>query len=100
MKVNINSVHFKADKKLLDFIEQKIDKLGVFYDGIVGSDVSLKVSNQHDKENKIAEIRLNVRGYDLFAKKQCDSFEEATDQAIEALRRQLTRHKDKGRKKY
>jgi len=100
MKVNINSVHFKADSKLLTFIEQKVDKLGVFYEGIIGSDVSLKVSNQNSKENKIAEIRLNVRGYDFFAKKQCHSFEEATDQAVEALRRQLTRHKDKSRKKY
>lgn len=100
MKVNINSVHFKADKKLLAFIEQKVDKLSVFYDGIIGSDVSLKVTNQTDRENKVAEIRLNVRGYDLFAKKQCNTFEEATDQAVEALRRQLNKHKDKSRKKY
>jgi len=100
MNVNINSVHFKADKKLLTFIEQKVDKLSHFYDGIIGSDVSLKVTNQNDKENKLAEIRLNVRGYDFFAKKQCNTFEEATDQAIEALRRQLTKHKDKSRKKY
>ena len=100
MNVNINSVHFKADRKLLAFIEQKIDKLSVFYDGILGSDVSLKLANQADKENKIAEIRLIVRGYDLYAKKQCDTFEEATDQAVEALRKQLTKHKDKSRKKY
>jgi putative sigma-54 modulation protein len=100
MKVNINSVHFKADRKLLTFIEEKVDKLSVFYDEIIASDVSLKVSNQPDGDNKITEIRLNVRGYDLFAKKQCNTFEEATDQAVEALRRQLTRHKEKSKKKY
>lgn len=99
MKVNINSVHFKADRKLLAFIEQKVDKLSLFYDGIIGSDVSLKLNNQGDRENKIAEIRLNVKGYDLYAKKQSNTFEEATDNAIEALRRQLSKHKEKTRKK-
>lgn len=100
MKVNINSVHFKADKKLVNFIEQKIDKLSTFHDGIIGSDVSLKVTNKTDKENKVTEIRLNVKGLDLFAKKQCNTFEEATDQAVEALRRQLKKHKEKSRQKY
>ena len=100
MKVNINSVHFKADKKLHTFIEQKVDKLAVFYDGIISSDVSLKVGNQADRENKLAEIRLYIKGYDLFASKQCNTFEEATDQAIDALKKQLTKHKDKSRKKY
>ena len=100
MKVIINSVHFKADKKLVSFIEQKVDKLSNFYDGIIGGDVSLKLSNKTDKDNKITEIRLNVRGYDLFAKKQSASFEESTDHAVDALKKQLTRHKEKERNKY
>ena len=100
MKVNINSVHFKVDKKLVQFIEQKVDKLSQYYDEIIGSDVSLKVSNKSDRENKIAEIRINIKGSDLYAKKQCDTFEEATDQAVDALKRQLTKHKAKIRKKY
>ncbi len=100
MKVNVNSVHFKADKKLVTFIEQKVDKLANFYDGIIGSDVSLKVSNKNDKENKISEIRIFIKGSDLFAKKESNTFEEATDQAIDALKKQLTKHKDKFKKKY
>ncbi|MEE4255820.1 MAG: ribosome-associated translation inhibitor RaiA [Bacteroidales bacterium] len=100
MKVNINSVHFKVDKKLVQFIEQKVDKLSQYYDDIISSDVSLKVSNKSDRENKIAEIRVNIKGSDLFAKKQCDTFEEATDQAVDALKRQITKHKAKVRKKY
>ena len=68
MKVSINPVHFKADKKLVSFIEQKVEKLTLFYDGIIGSEVSLKLSNQTDRENKIAEIRLNIKGSDLYAK--------------------------------
>ena len=100
MKVTVNSVHFKADKKLLAFIDQKIEKLTLFYDGIIGSEVALKVGNQADRENKVAEVRLNIKGADLYAKKQCNTFEEAVDQATDALKKQLTKHKDKTRKKY
>ena len=98
MKVNINSVHFKTDKKLEIFINEKIKKLTTIYDGIIGSDVILKLANNGSHNNKIAEIRLKIKGYDLFAKKQSKSFEEATDIAIEALRRQLKKHKEKLRK--
>lgn len=95
MKVNINSVHFKTDRKLDTFINDKLKKLSSIYDGLIGSDVILKVSNDGDEENKIAEIRLIIKGADLFAKKKCKSFEEATDSAIEALRKQLKKHKEK-----
>jgi putative sigma-54 modulation protein len=98
MKVNINSVHFKADQKLLDFINEKVEKLSSMYNGVIGSDVILKVENTDTPENKIAEIRLFIKGNDLYAKKQSKTFEEATDIAVEALRRQLTRYKDKIRK--
>jgi putative sigma-54 modulation protein len=97
MKVNINSVHFKTDKKLDSFITEKVEKLSDLYDGIIGSEVTLRVNNSEDHENKIAEIRLLVPGNDLFAKKQSKSFEEATDIAVDALRRQLSRHKEKQR---
>ena len=95
MKVNINSVHFKADKKLSTFISDKVEKLSQMYDGVIGSDVTLKVENSDTPNSKIAEIRLIIRGNDLFAKKHSKTFEEATDVAVEALRRQLTRYKDK-----
>ncbi len=96
MKVNINSVHFKTDKRLDSFITEKVEKLSDLYDGIIGSEVTLRVNNG-DVENKITEIRLLVPGNDLFAKKQSKSFEEATDIAVDALRKQLTRHKEKQR---
>jgi putative sigma-54 modulation protein len=97
MKVNINSVHFKTDKKLDSFITEKVEKLSELYDGIIGSEVTLRVNNGEDHDNKIAEIRLLVPGNDLFAKKQSKSFEEATDIAVDALRKQLSKHKEKQR---
>jgi len=98
MQIDIRSIHFKADRKLEDFIKDRIEKLTQFYDGVIGTEVSLKLSNTEASDNKITEIRLNVRGNDLYAKKQSKSFEESTDEAVEALRRQLIRYKEKVRK--
>jgi putative sigma-54 modulation protein len=95
MKVIINSVHFKADQKLEDFITNKVNKLVKKHDDIIGSDVMLKLENTEFPENKIAEIRINLKGNDLFASKQSKSFEEATDQAIDALKKQLEKKKGK-----
>ncbi len=97
MQIEIRSIHFKVDKKLEDFIKEKIDKLTQFYDGVIGTEVSLKLSNTETSDNKITEIRLNVRGNDLYAKKQSKTFEESTDEAVEALRRQLIKYKEKVR---
>jgi putative sigma-54 modulation protein len=95
MNIKIHSIHFDADSKLLDFINQKVKKLQLFYDNIISTEVFLRLENVSDMENKIVEIRLEIRGNDVFAKKQGKSFEEATDLTIEALRRQLLKHKTK-----
>ncbi len=98
MKVNITSVHFKADKKLEDFVEKKIGKLSNTYDGVLGTNVILRLDNSETKDNKIAEIKVSVKGQELFAKKQSKTFEEATDTAVEALRRQLKKYKESFKK--
>lgn len=95
MNVQINSVSFKADQRLQDFINSKMRKLSHFYNGVLGSEVVLRVDANEKPENKIVEIRLLIKGNDLFAKKQCGSFEEAVDQAIEALKKQIDKHKEK-----
>jgi putative sigma-54 modulation protein len=95
MKVKIQSLHFDADQKLLDFIDEKVNKLVTFNSSIIDAEVTLRLENSSTSENKIAEIKLLVPGPDLFAKRQCKTFEEATDQAVEALRRQLKKSKEK-----
>lgn len=97
MKVNvkISAVHFDADKKLIEFIQERVNKLTQYYDKIIDSEVILKLENTSSSENKVVEIKLMIPGNDAFAKKQCKSFEEATDVAVEALRRQLKKHKEK-----
>ncbi len=95
MNIQINSLHFDADKKLEDFIEKKISKVIDKNDMVTGVDVTLRLDNAQDKENKISEIKIFAKGGDFFSKKQCSSFEESTDLAVEALRRQLKKHKEK-----
>ncbi|MEQ8244660.1 ribosome-associated translation inhibitor RaiA [Fulvivirga sp.] len=92
MKLQIHSIHFDADQKLIAFIQKKADKLETFYDRIVDGEVFLRLNNS-GIENKTVEIKLNVPGNQLFAKEQATSFEEATDLATEALRRQLRKAK-------
>ncbi len=95
MNIKISSVHFDADKKLLDFIESKVSKMNQYFDGIVGAEVILKIEKISQEENKLAEIKLEVPGNDLFAKKQAKTFEESIDTTLDALKKQLTKHKEK-----
>ena len=97
MKIRVQSIHFTADIKLLDFIQKKADKLDQFFDQIISGEVYLKLENTEDEANKITEIKLVIPGNDLFAKEQCKTFEEATDKAIESLKRQVDKHKEKVR---
>src|ERR1700743_743037 len=95
MKITVQSIHFNADKGLLEFIQKKADKLDIFYDKIINGEVYLKLENVEDEANKITEIKIQLPGNLLFAKEQCKSFEEATDLAIESLRKQIDKHKRK-----
>lgn len=95
MNITVQSIRFNADKKLLDFIQKKANKLDTFYDRIVSGEVYLRLENVEDESNKITEIKLTLPGTQLFAKCQCKSFEEATDMAIESLRKQVDKFKSK-----
>ncbi len=99
MNVKIHSVKFDADSSLLTFIEEKVNKLEVFYDNILGAEVFLRLEKDtQERENKVVEIKLDVARNPLFSKKQCKTFEEATDLSVDAIRKQLLKHKNKVRK--
>lgn len=95
MKLQMHSIHFDADQKLVDFIQKKADKLDTFFDRIIDGEVFMKLDKDDANENKKIEIKLNIPGNQLFAKEKAQSFEAATDEAVEALRRQLKKHKEK-----
>lgn len=88
MKLQVQSIHFDADIKLINFIQRKVDKLQTFYDRMVDGRL-----NNEGVENKTVEIKLNMPGTQLFAVEKAKSFEAATDMATEALRNQLKKFK-------
>jgi putative sigma-54 modulation protein len=95
MKLQMHSIHFDADQKLINFIQKKADKLDTYYDQIIDGEVFMRLDKNNKSENKIVEIKLNVPGKQLFAKNQTDSFEAAADEAVEGLRRQIKKYKEK-----
>lgn len=98
MNIQIHSVKFDADAKLLEFVKVKVQKLSLFSEDIVNAEVFLRLDNDQEKENKLTEIKLEYPGSTLFAKKQTKSFEESTDLVIDALKKQITKQKEKKRR--
>lgn len=97
MKVDVHAVNFTVDRKLVDFIQERMDKLEKYYDRVVSADIFLKVERTSDKENKAVEIKINVPGDDFLVKKQCKTFEEAVELSAESLERLLVKRKEKTR---
>lgn len=97
MNVFVQSVNFNSDKKLIDFVEKKVEGLEKFHDKIIDAEVFLKVQNTSDKENKITELKINIPGSELIVKKENKTFEEGISLAIDSMKRQLKKSKEKER---
>jgi putative sigma-54 modulation protein len=95
MEIQFQNTNFKADKKLLDLITQKLNKLEHYYDKIIVASVYLKVQKSEDKENKVIEIKMNVSNSTLFVEEHDKTFENALDKAEDALKSQLIKYKQK-----
>lgn len=95
MKLQMHSIHFDADKKLTDYIQKRVDKLETFYDRIVDGEVIMRVEKDDKNHNKTIEFKINIPGEQLFVKQKDRTFEAATDQAIESLKRQIKKFKNK-----
>ena len=96
MNVNIQTVHFDADNKLVDYVNKKLEKLSTFHDRIIKVEVFLKLDNiVHNIKDKIAEIRVHVPRHNFFVKASSKSFEESFDTALESLVSQIKRKKEK-----
>jgi putative sigma-54 modulation protein len=95
MKVDIQSIHFDADQKLLDFINKKIEKVGTYYEDIRSIDVYLRLEKDAEKDNKTVEVKININHNPIFAKEHSSTFEAATDMVLDKLVAQVKKHKEK-----
>ena len=97
MNITIKAVRFTADNDLEKLIETKLNKLKQYDNRIIGANVFLRLAKNQELENKITEIKLDIPGTEMFAKKQTNSFEKSTDSVVEALKKQLQKFKGKQR---
>mgnify|MGYP000250479596 CR=1 FL=1 len=95
MEIQFQNTNFRADKKLLNLIIQKLNKLEHYYDKIIAASVYLKVQKSEDKVNKVIEIKMNVSNSTLFVEAHDRTFENALDRAEDALKSQLIKYKEK-----
>tara|TARA_B100001758_G_C18403234_1_gene610348 strand:- start:170 stop:457 length:288 start_codon:yes stop_codon:yes gene_type:complete len=95
MNIQFEAIHFSLDKKLKDFIKKKVNKLILIDDTIINTDIYLKVERAESYDNKVVEIRIHSSEGVFFAKKQSNTFEESADLTVQALRKQMIKHKEK-----
>ncbi len=96
MNVNIQSVHFDADSKLIGYIHRKLEKLTNFSDRIIQVHVFLKLDNVvHAIKDKIAEIRVHIPRHHFFVKSTSKSFQESFDDAFDSMLTQIKKKKER-----
>jgi putative sigma-54 modulation protein len=96
MKINVQSIHFDADQRLLDLIDAKLRKLERYFDRIHDVEVILKLDNGGAQvKDKVVEVKLHLPGTMLFAKETTKTFEDSLHVVEESLKNQLTRHKER-----
>ena len=84
MKINVQSIKFDADQKLLD--------LEKFFDNIISCDVALTVQPDHGKTVK---VRLGIPGDDLIIERTAPTFEDAVVDCVDVLQDQIKKMKEK-----
>lgn len=96
METNIKAVHFDISEKLVDFINKKVEKIEKRNEAVAKVDVVLTLVKPETAKNKEVGVKLTVPGHgELFASKTADTFEEAFDLAVDALKPQLEKIKAK-----
>ena len=95
MNIQFHPSGFAASEQLKEFIEKKIEKLETFFDKIIDADVYLKLESHQQIKDKTAEVKINVPGVTLFSSETAKTFEASVDLAVESLRRQLKKYKEK-----
>ncbi|HYD20366.1 MAG TPA: HPF/RaiA family ribosome-associated protein [Flavipsychrobacter sp.] len=96
MNVQIQTVHFDADSKLLELVNSKVEKLKTFHDRIIAIEIYLKLDNlSHQIKDKIAEIKVHVPRHSFFVKHASKTFEESFGFAFDAMVNQVKRQKEK-----
>ena len=99
MKSRIQAINFDATEELVAYVEKKISKFEKLIDGILNVDVYLKLVKPKISADKEAGIKVSIPNVDFFSSKACETFEEAIDLCVDAIEKQIKKHKEKISKK-
>jgi len=91
--INIKSLKFDADEKLLDFTEKKVGKVEKFFDNL--GDIDVTLSLLPDAENKCVKLQTHMPGEEIVIERNAHTFEEAVTDAADALKEKIVRSKEK-----
>ena len=91
--INVKSLKFDADQKLLDYVEKKVGKVEKFFDNLGDIDVTLSLSPE--PENKVVRLQTRVPGEDLVIERNAKTFEEAVTEAADAMKEKIVRAKER-----
>ena len=94
MKIDIQTVGFDAEQDLLDFTNEKINKLEKFFENITGIDVYLKSVPDNTENTKIAEVKVFLPGPSIYGEAQSDTFHGSIDEAVEKVKKQLKKRNE------
>lgn len=99
MKIDIQTVGFEAEQELLDFTDEKINKLSRFFENITGIDVYLKSVQDDNDQTKIAEVKVFLPGPSIYGASQTNTFRGSLDEAIDKVKKQLVKRNEQMKEK-
>ena len=91
--INVKSLKFDADQKLLDYVEKKVGKIEKFFDNLGDVDVTLSLSP--DPDNTHVRLQTRFPGEDLVIERNAKTFEEAVTEAVDAMKEKIVRAKER-----
>ena len=93
MDVSVQFVKMDTSEFMEAFAIKKINKLAKRYGDIMKAEVFYKLEKDPKGKGKICEIQLSLSGPRIFAVSNEESFQEATDETINDIEKQLEKRK-------
>ena len=89
MQITITGRHIEVTEALKAYVENRIEKIGNFYDQIIEAQVVLAV----EKYRNIADVTLIANGMRVHGKSETEDMYASVDQVLEKLEKQVKKYK-------
>lgn len=96
MKLNLKGKNVNVHSDLKEVAERKIGRLDKYFH----EDLNAMVAFSNEKNEKKVELTIYLRETTLRAESAAEDFQSAIDRSIDAIERQIRKHKTKLQKRY